>query len=415
MPTSIEHIKESITPNKREGDRKRVLVCAGHYLPGYKSGGPIRSISNMITNLGAYFDFYVMTRDRDLADVSSYPDIRPNNWYRVGNAQVLYCSSVSLDICRHVFQEVRPDIINLNSFQDSFTRTMAILRHRGEFGSTPVILAPRGEFSLEAMKIKKAKKILYRHATKLIGLYDNILWKVSTPREKADLLQAAPTRALNPASIYVTYEISDAIASLAPCMEKNIGSVKLAFAARISEIKNLHFLLKVLHDIQGKVQLDIFGPVAEKDAAYWEKCRKAMMRLPDHIKAEYKGPLEHSVIPHVLNAHHFFVLPTRGENFCHSAVESFVNGTPVVLSDATPWIHLEDMHAGFDIPLNDRGGWVAAIQKCVDMDQHTYASNVRGAREYGKRFSLEGAVRQHLAMFYSALSPVIKSHYGVIN
>jgi hypothetical protein len=84
-------------------------------------------------------------------------------------------------------------------------------------------------------------------------------------------------------------------------------------------------------------------------------------------------------------------------------VESFVNGTPVILSDETPWVNLSQVDAGFDISLNDRERWVAALQECVDMDRQAYAAYLNGAREYGRRFSAEEAVSQHLAMFEAAL------------
>jgi hypothetical protein len=81
-----------------------------------------------------------------------------------------------------------------------------------------------------------------------------------------------------------------------------------------------------------------------------------------------------------------------------------VNGTPVILSDETPWVNLSEAHAGFDISLDDRERWVAVLQACVDMDQHTYAAYLHGARGYGRRFSTEEAVSQHLAMFEAALN-----------
>ena len=403
MSVLIEPLMETVTPGIGIGGRKRVLVCVPHYLPGYKCGGPIRSIVNMVNNLNPHFDFYVVTRDRDIGDTQRYPGLTPNGWYRVGSARVLYCSSIRPSVLRRAFQEVRPDVINLNSFQDTFTRMAVVLRRRGAFGSTPILLAPRGEFSPEAMKIKGTKKIVYRQAAKHLGLYDDLLWKVSTPREKPDLLRAAPARRLNPDSIHVAYEISDAIASTAPHVRKKSGSVKLAFIARMSEMKNLHFLLEVLQEVRGKVQLNLFGPVAEGDEAYWGKCKTLLAQLPGNVTVQYCGSVDHSAVAQMLHDHHFFVLPTRGENFCHAAVESFVNGTPVVLSDATPWTKLCEPHAGFDISLSNRGGWVTALQKCVDMDQETYSVYLSGSREYGRRFSVEEAVRQHLATFEAAL------------
>jgi hypothetical protein len=37
------------------------------------------------------------------------------------------------------------------------------------------------------------------------------------------------------------------------------------------------------------------------------------------------------------------------------------------------------------------------------MDRQTYSAYSNGAREYGRRFSVEEAVSQHLAMFEAAL------------
>jgi glycosyltransferase involved in cell wall biosynthesis len=402
MTVSLAQTKEIAAPVGSCRKRKRVLVCTASYLPGYKSGGPIRSIANMVAHLSSYFDFYVVTKDRDVTDTESYPGVTPNRWYRVGNARVLYCSSVGPGILLRVSRAVRPDIISLNSFQDVFTRIMVLLRRGGALGDTPMLLAARGEFSPGAMEIKRRKKALYRNSTKLLGLHDNLLWQVSTPRERSELLLAAPARRLDLDSVYVACNISDTMISAAPRVAKESGSVKLVFIARVSEMKNLHFLLELLRDLRGQVQLNLFGPVAESDVAYWERCKALLANLSTNIMVEYQGSLDHSAVPQVLRDHHFFVLPTRGENFCHAAVESFVNGTPVILSDETPWTKLSEVHAGFDISLNDRGRWIAALQKCVNMDQQTYSAYLNGAREYGRRFSVEEAVKQHIAMFEAA-------------
>ena len=403
MTVEVNPIEDQVTPSVRGADRKRILVCLGTYLPGYKCGGPIRSVANRIAHLSPYLDFYVVTADRDTGDNESYPGVKPNHWYRVGDARVLYGSSIGAKILRRAFREVQPDVIVLNSFWDTFTRAAVLLRRFGVFGDTPLLLAPRGTFSPGALEIKQAKKLLYLHVTKVLGLYKNVLWQTTAPSEKQELLQAAPVRRLDPDSIYVAYEITDAIASPSHHTAKQQGAVKLAYISRISEKKNLHFLFDVLMDIRGDVQLNLFGPLAESDLPYWAKCRARIAQLPKNISVEYQGGIEHSMVPQVLHDHHFFVLPTRGENFCHAAVESFVNGTPVVLSDQTPWTNLSQAHAGFDIPLTDREAWVTALQRCVDMDQQIYESYLTGVKEFSRKFSVEEAVRQHLAMFQSVL------------
>ena len=39
--------------------KKTILCFVDHYLPGYKAGGPIQSIVNLVENLGDEFEFYL--------------------------------------------------------------------------------------------------------------------------------------------------------------------------------------------------------------------------------------------------------------------------------------------------------------------------------------------------------------------
>jgi glycosyltransferase involved in cell wall biosynthesis len=386
------------------GQRKRIMVCVQRYLPGYQSGGPVRAVANMIERLGEKFEFFVITRDRDAAESEPYAGVISDHWHRVGNAQVFYCSNVTRKKVKQAFHQVKPDIISLNSFQEHFTRIVMLLRKGGEFAQTPVVLAPRGEFSPGAMQIKRTKKTLYRNAAKIAGLHDNLHWQVSAPPEKDDLLRAAPARALSTKNIYVVSEMFNTAHAAGLHVPKYAGNLKLLFLSRISEMKNLDFLLGILPRVKGKIELDIFGPVAEWDTGYWDKCKLHLAKLPGNVSAHYHGPLDHSEVPRQLWAHHFFILPTKGENYCHAAVEAFVNGTPAILSDRTPWTGLREARAGFDIPLTAADQWVATLQHCVAMDPAGYAVYLTGASNYGARFSTDRAAAEHIAMFEAALA-----------
>jgi glycosyltransferase involved in cell wall biosynthesis len=401
MQVTTEPIQGNVVPD--QSSRKRVLVFTGSYLPGYKYGGPIRSVANIVNHLCHEFDFYIATRDRDATDTEPYEGIVPDRWYQVGGARVLYCSSFRPSILLGAIADVEPDLIVLNSFLDSYTIRLMLLRRFGKLVRAPVLLTPRGEFSPGALSIKPAKKTIYRGVAKLFGLFDRLLWQATAAREKQEILDAAPAWKVDPDSIYVAHNICEIARSTTPRPEKHAGEVKLVFISRINVKKNLHFILDALGDVRGNVHLSIFGPIADYDAAYWEKCRALLNGLPGNIQAEYKGSLDHSDVPRVLHEHHFFVLPTLGENYCHAAVESFVNGTPVVMSDETPWVDLDREHAGFDIPLSDRKGWVDALKRCVEMDQQTYAQYLKGTLEYSMRFAVEDAVRQHRVMFQAAI------------
>lgn len=47
---------------------KNILILMGRYLPGYKDGGPVRTIVNLVDILGNEYNFNIMTSDRDHGD-----------------------------------------------------------------------------------------------------------------------------------------------------------------------------------------------------------------------------------------------------------------------------------------------------------------------------------------------------------
>lgn len=56
--------------------KKSVLVFCGFYTPGFKGGGPSKTIANTIDSLGDEFRFSVITSDRDLGDEEPYARIK---------------------------------------------------------------------------------------------------------------------------------------------------------------------------------------------------------------------------------------------------------------------------------------------------------------------------------------------------
>ena len=69
---------------------RKILIIMGRYLPGYKDGGPVRSIKNLIDRLGNEYDFHILTADRDHGDEQPYLSIKVREWNPVGNAKVFY-------------------------------------------------------------------------------------------------------------------------------------------------------------------------------------------------------------------------------------------------------------------------------------------------------------------------------------
>jgi hypothetical protein len=228
----------------------KILTFTKFYLPGFRAGGPIRTIANLVDKLGNEFDFFVVTLDRDSGDACAYEGIPTAEWCSVGRAMVMYLNlrTVSLGgICR-IVRKAEPDVIYLNSFFDPvFTQRVLFARRIGLIKEVPVVLAPRGEFSEGALRLKRSRKRIFLRACGAFGLYRKVVWQASSKHERVDI-----ERSLR----FVRKEDVVEAVNLAPVAERDMwgggttgypdGVLRVCFFSRISPMKNLTFALKVM-------------------------------------------------------------------------------------------------------------------------------------------------------------------------
>src|SRR5690349_18376813 len=69
-----------------------VLAFARYYLPGYKAGGPIRSIANLVDHLNGDIEFRIIASDRDAFDALPYSGVKADAWNPIDGALVYYVS-----------------------------------------------------------------------------------------------------------------------------------------------------------------------------------------------------------------------------------------------------------------------------------------------------------------------------------
>lgn len=363
-----------------------VLIIAGRYLPGYKGGGPIRTLANMVDRLCDEFHFKVITQDRDSGDNEPYRGITVDSWQPVGKADVCYLSpqSLSLRALRRVILATQYDILYLNSFfSPAFTIKPLILRRLGLLRPAPLVVAPRGEFSPGALALKIIKKRIYLATAKLIGLYRGVIWQASSKYEEEDIRRWFGDHV----PVIVAPDVPPQLRILEdsiPQREKAVGRLKALFLSRISRKKNLDGTLLMLKWLKGEVHFNIYGPVDEPD--YWAQCQRIISSLPGNINVQYRGALPNEQVNAVIREHDLFLLPTLGENFGHVILEALVAGCPVLISNRTPWRNLEDKGIGWDLPLEEPERYQAVIQQCVEMDAQTHRAWSQRAREYGLKY-----------------------------
>lgn len=382
-----------------------ILIFVGHYLPGFRMGGPLRSIVNLVDHLHDEFDFRIVTADRDLGDGSPYPGVPVDRWVPAGKALVRYVPSDQqhLSALARIVRETPHDLIYLNSFFSlRFTILPLVVRRLRRIDPRPVVIAPRGEFSQGALALKSAKKCVYLSAGKSMGLFSNLFWQASSDREAADIDKALGSHARN---VCVARNLSSPL-GLSPEPHNARGPhdpLRILFLGRISPMKNLDYALRVLAMVRAPVAFSIFGP--PEDAAYRAECERLAASLPSHVAVRWHGAIDPADVARAMAGHDLFFLPTRGENFGHVIAEALGAGTPVLLSDTTPWRGMADAGIGDDLPLAEPSAFAAAIEAAAE--QPADAAAARRARVFAyarERQTRSDDVEANRLLFKAALA-----------
>jgi len=365
--------------------RPRILIFCDFYLPGFRSGGGMWMIANLVERFADLYEFFIVARNYDSkADRRPYGTVVTNDWNTVGPAQVFYFGKGSLTVAKaaDLVAAVRPNAVYLNSAFSLPVRQFLRARRRDLKQNVPVILAPCGEMSDGALSIKPLKKKIFLTVALASDLYRDVIWKASFDPEAEEIRRVIGSAAevlvapdLAPKTI-----LPDFNESWKP--EKKSGHARFAFFSRVVPKKNLTYLLECLQEIhEGQIDLDIIGP--HEDQQYWSKCRSLIARLPKNISVTIAGsfPNQQDALRRLAESH-FFAMPTLNENFGYVFVEALAAGCPLLISDRTVWNDIEEKGVGWRVPLNERDRYIARISQCVAMDDDEYQQMSRGARQY---------------------------------
>lgn len=347
---------------------KNILVYTGFYLPGFKGGGPIRTVANMAEALGHEINFSIVTLDRDLGDAEPYSNITPDQWQQVGKANVFYASPARwLGKTFRLIQNFQGDALHLNSFFSFRFSILPLLIARLTKPGLPVIVGPRGEFSSGALALKSfKKKRIYIAAARAVGLYKNVIWHASTAHEADDIRRIMG----DSVSVRIAIDIAAPAANMSLKPRNDGARLKVIFISRLSPKKNLLGAIDILKKVRCPVDFDVYGPA--EDQNYWEACQNAAIGLPQNVSFSYCEPLQPDAVARKMAEYDLFFFPTHGENFGHVIAEALSAGLPILISNATPWRDLEGKALGWDLPLDQPERFARCIEYCHSKPAHKY-------------------------------------------
>ena len=371
----------------------QVLTFAGVFLPGYKGGGPIKTIKNLFEQAGKDISFKLVTSDRDLGDAKPYTSVACGEWNEVGNASVFYAqpSKQGYRQIAGILREKNYDVVYLNSFFSPRFSFFPLLLAKAL--RQKVVLAPRGEFSEGALSLKSTKKHIFITVSKLLGFHRGTVFQVSSNYEAEDIRQAlGPNVDTQVAENIGAQEFAE---NLKP---RQSGPLKAVFVSRISPKKNLLVAIKMLQKVQQPLVYDIYGPIEDQD--YWRDCEKAIAALPPHIQVQHKGTLNPDEVVKTLEKYDVFFFPTKGENYGHVIAEALCAGLPIVIADTTPWRNLQNLGIGWDLPLNNPDAFNAALDELATMPAEDHLLMRQNVFTWAKnKFSQRDAIEANIALF----------------
>jgi glycosyltransferase involved in cell wall biosynthesis len=362
--------------------RPRILTFLDHYRPGFRGGGPIPAVENLVDALRSDFDFRLVTRDRDLGDSAGYPGIRPDCWSEHAGIPVYYVSPSRLEqhTIRRLIGEIEPDAAYLNGFFSRFSLRALWLRRAGRIPALPFVVAPRGALMPASLAHKPLRKRVFLAALPRTGMLSGLTWHASSLNEAESVRALLRRLGEGDENVHVARELSPAAATDVASTPKQPGLLSVVFLSRIVGIKNLDGVLRCLRGVTARVDLAVYGPV--EDAQYWEHCLALAAELPPQVRMEYRGELSPAAVRPTLAGADLLFLPSHDENHGHVIAEALSVGCPVLISDRTPWRELAAAGAGWDVPIDDVAGYRAAIEAAAALDEAAHAAMRTAAREF---------------------------------
>jgi len=361
-------LNSSESKSKVQGASKHnILVLIDWFHPGFKAGGPIRSSVNFAYAMANDYNIWVMTSDTDHGADKPYENIETNKWIHFDkNIQVMYVSVDQKKIGRsyNIIKELNPEYIYINVVFSVFFSIYPLLLKVLGILKNQFVICPRGVFNAHGLATKRLKKTTFLKAMKFIGAFRNVTFHATTDLENRD------TKKLLGDDKKIVTVPNFPPSKIRPfnSRPKKANTLSLVYIARVHPIKNLLFFLKLLKKFDHQIRLNIVGPI--EDAEYWENCQ-AEIKNSKHL-INYIGEITHDEVSEKLTDHDFLVLPTTGENFGHSILESFMASRPVIIANTTPWKDLSEKKVGWELTIESDVEFLNALDLAYKMDSDTY-------------------------------------------
>ena len=384
--------------------KKVVVVLYEYFFPGYKAGGPIQSLVNMVVALQDSFTFKVITTGFDLNETAAYSTISVNEWNTIvlqpqtEAIQVWYSSTSKIEMhqMHQLLTDANPDYIFVNGLFTSFFSQPLWLLKTGKLHNVRVIVSPRGMLQKGALQVKPLRKKIYLQLFKTAGLFKNIDWHATNASELQDVYRLMG----NNSPVCVAANVPKLPLPSIELPNKINGHLRLVYLSIITPKKNLLLLLQQLSKLNTPISLTIYGPI--KEPVYWEQCLIVINQLPANITVQYMGDVQPQLVQSTIAQYDALISLTAGENFGHALYESLSSGRPIITSYFTPWNELEKQTAGWNVDINNNENIQLLLQQIAMMDTAEFAMFCKGAWQMSKDYYHQSNFHKNYCTLFSS-------------
>jgi glycosyltransferase involved in cell wall biosynthesis len=375
-----------------------IYIITDYFHPFSNAGGPIRSIENIILLLNKNLDSTLVSSNQDYKGNNLPQGINSNSIELESKTgcRIIYISNTLIGL-NTLFNTIKSlDTVYVNGlFKPSINFVPIII-------SNKLIVAPRGMLQAPLLKQKWFQKKLYLLVLKALFFFKKVKWHATTMQEASEIISVFGDKS----DIKVISNIPVSPYSTVKCHIKESRSLSLVYYGLIVENKGLLTLIQTLKSLNLPISLDIYGSI--KDQNYWEECLQEVNFNNSQVTFNYLGHANPSESQSILAKYDAFVLLTKGENFGHSIYESLSVGTPVIITDKTPWkFNVSTNPPGWIINNDDQGIDTDALKKTIinlyHVDNESYALSSKAAHA----FAIDFYNRHDFKMEYNELFNLI--------
>lgn len=362
--------------------KPEVLVFIDWYTPGYKAGGPVRSVVNMVDHLRERIDFHIVTSDTEYTETEPYLGIAPDRWTILpGGEKVWYASAKGINkgAWHRLLGEKAWRSVYVNGMYSRWFSIMPLWLLNGS--AQHRVVAPRGMLASGMMEHGRFKKRAFLAGMRTFGCYKGVDFQATNEEEAQDV-----RRWLEPdGAVLCIPNLGRKLGTgQADQRIKVPGELKLLSVARIAKEKNTLFAIECLQGLSGAISFDLYGPIYDEE--YWRQCQAAISRLPANVQVNHMGTVHPEEVPVLMGRYDALFMPSQGENFGHTMAEALASGLPLLISDRTPWRGLGQAGAGWDLPIDDVGTFQEALVTLVRLDATGAARLRTGAQAVAARY-----------------------------